>query len=323
MTDGAAKRDGVRARFDARWAMDAQNIRDPGGTMPRVDPMKQPPFAYATDKSDFVFSIRPTLSGALQAARDRFDGYASPLLEITAWFEDGTSTAIPWERLVKNDESGGTQFISDDEADKLVLELFGPRRVSFAEYMNLPDPDERLVLHHGVVKKRPVHTLTEGAIKRRLIETIDHAIGNTGNKSDNGFCWQGMAYQPLPDFELWVAGVALVSNSRRESTPQDGYIQGSPELIIEVIPPKLPPEEEAELVRLAGPLLSMEEIEDEREIALRTGCLQFWLYNHELRTIVVTDSEGTRTAAEGAVITLPTPWSATKIEVSTLFDVEK
>jgi hypothetical protein len=84
------------------------------------------PFAYATDKNTFIFSIRPTLAGAMQAARDR---YKEPyvMIGISAWFEDGKSVEIPWEELVVRDSQGNeTDWISDEGAAVLQTRLFSP-----------------------------------------------------------------------------------------------------------------------------------------------------------------------------------------------------
>jgi hypothetical protein len=84
------------------------------------------PFAYATDKSSFIFSIRPTLAAALQAARERFRP-PSFLIGITAWFEDGSSVELPWEELiVRNHQGNETDWISDEAATALQVRLFPP-----------------------------------------------------------------------------------------------------------------------------------------------------------------------------------------------------
>lgn len=95
-----------------------------------------------------------------------------------------------------------------------------------------------------------------------------------------------------------------------------------PELIIEVLPPNLTDEERAEWEQI-GPLLSRQEIESEREIAMRTGCLQFWIVDHEDRRIEVTDTEGTQTYLDGSTMTLPPPWNEVALEVSTLLNFER
>jgi hypothetical protein len=87
---------------------------------------QKPPFAYATTKSDYTFSVRPTLAAALQAARERYD-FVSFLIDITAWFEDGSSVEIPWEDLIlRNSEGKPSAWISDEAAMALQARLFPP-----------------------------------------------------------------------------------------------------------------------------------------------------------------------------------------------------
>lgn len=84
------------------------------------------PFAFSTDKSEFVFSIRPTLVEALQAARDRY-GHPSFLLGITAWWRDGKHIEVPYEELVILDKDGSEkEWITDEQAAALQLRLFPP-----------------------------------------------------------------------------------------------------------------------------------------------------------------------------------------------------
>ena len=90
--------------------------------------------------------------------------------------------------------------------------------VTFAEYMRWPDPDGRLVLHHGRVVERPIHTLSECTLKNHVCRVLDEAL------KEQAFASMSIAYQPLPEYELWVAGVAVVSWDRFHASPKDGYI---------------------------------------------------------------------------------------------------
>jgi hypothetical protein len=172
--------------------------------------------------------------------------------------------------------------------------------VTFAEYMKLPDPDESLVLHHGRVVKRPIHTLPECDLKNH----IDHVFGRVLGKT--AFASLSIGYQPLPEYELWVAGNAVVPMDRWKDGLADEhpYLQGSPEIIIEII----------------GPSLTMEEIEDERDVAMRTGCRQFWIVNEDERTVHVTDTNGRTCVYSGeSSIPLPECWAGTVVPLSEIF----
>ncbi len=80
------------------------------------------PFAFAVDKSEFIFAIRPTLAAALSDLRERFP---QPffLVGMTAFFPDGRSEVIPFQRLVIKTE-GREQWISDEQAGTLQAELY-------------------------------------------------------------------------------------------------------------------------------------------------------------------------------------------------------
>jgi hypothetical protein len=73
------------------------------------------PFAYSVDKLAFVFAVRPTLALAIESARDRFDP-PSAVLDIKAWFADGSSETIPYELMCTPDQSA---WISADQAREL------------------------------------------------------------------------------------------------------------------------------------------------------------------------------------------------------------
>jgi len=170
--------------------------------------------------------------------------------------------------------------------------------VTFAEYVKLPDPEERLVLHRGHVVSRPIHTLPECKLKNHICRVIDEAIHH------QGFVTLSLAYQPLPDFELWVAGVGVLSLGRIKATPEDGYLFGAPEVVIEV----------------KGPSISADEIQDERELALTTGCHQFWVVDPGDGTVHVTNANQTVTVYKADVsISLPAPWTDVAVSVSSIF----
>jgi len=171
--------------------------------------------------------------------------------------------------------------------------------VTFAEYMKLPDPEERLVLHHGRVVKRPIHTWGECELKNHLVRLMDKLVDETA------FTMMSIAYQPLPEYELWVAGVAMVALEHWNATAlgDDDYLPGSPEVVMEIL----------------GPSITMDEIEDEREIAMRTGCRQFWIIDTETKTVHVTESSEVKIYSEDMSIPLPDPWKGTAVPVSNIF----
>jgi hypothetical protein len=108
------------------------------------------PFAYSVEKSSFVFSVRPTLASALEAARARF---AEPalLIDITAWLPDGTDETVPYDLLCTADKSA---WITSEDARQLEGTLYPlttvRERVTDLAY-NCREADywERLVLRYA------------------------------------------------------------------------------------------------------------------------------------------------------------------------------
>jgi hypothetical protein len=80
------------------------------------------PFAYSVGKLGYVFSVRPTLPLALDAARDRFSE-PSVTIEVTAWFPDGSQNEIPYDALFTPDRSA---WITPEQALQLEDALFPP-----------------------------------------------------------------------------------------------------------------------------------------------------------------------------------------------------
>jgi Uma2 family endonuclease len=172
------------------------------------------------------------------------------------------------------------------------------RLVTFAEYMDIPDPEESLVLHHGRVVRRPIHSISECNMKNYLSRMIGNRLG------DKAFVSLSIPYQPLPEYELWVAGVAIVSTQRWKSIAKDDYLQRAPEVVIEI----------------SGPSITIEEIEEERALALSTGCRQFWVIDPATRTIHVThDDLREALHRDSQDISLPEPWVGGLIPVSEIF----
>jgi len=70
-----------------------------------------------------------------------------------------------------------------------------------------------------------------------------------------------MPFQPAAEYEVWVADVAFVSRERAERTAKDEYLQGAPDLVVEVL----------------SPSNTVDEINDKMAICLENGCSSFWV----------------------------------------------
>src|SRR4051812_24442046 len=85
-----------------------------------------------------------------------------------------------------------------------------------------------------------------------------------------------MAFRPTADHECWIADVAAVSAGRYRADRAEGYIQGSPELVIEVI----------------SPSNTATEMLDRRDVCLQNGAREFWVVDPARRTVDVFSPDG-------------------------------
>ena len=145
--------------------------------------------------------------------------------------------------------------------------------VTVAEFLRLPDPKEgHYELHHGEVVivppvKRGLHRI-QGRV-RRLFEQFGGSHGVTDIE------W---GFQPTPEHEFWVADVAFVTNERDADTGDDEYLQGAPEIVVEVL----------------SPSNTAVEMNDRRVICLANGCRSFWVVDPKRQRLDVTEGDVTR-----------------------------
>ena len=153
------------------------------------------------------------------------------------------------------------------------------------EYCRLPQENGEFYyeLHHGelvkVCRPKPKHTKTQ----RRLRQLLEAVAGEAGIVEIE------IPFSALPEYELRVADVAFVSKERWEQMAPDVYLQGAPELVIEVL----------------SPSNTVEEILDKEKLCLENGCREFWVLDAKRRQVKVSTPDGlTRTYHEGQEIPL-------------------
>ena len=153
------------------------------------------------------------------------------------------------------------------------------------EYSRLPEQSGEFYyeLHHGelvkVSRPKPRHYKTQ----RRLRQLLE------GAAADAGIVDMEMPFSALPEYELRVADVAFVSRERWEQMAPDVYLQGAPDLVIEVL----------------SPSNTVEEILDKEKLCLENGCREFWVLDGKRRQVKVSTPDGlTRTYHEGQEIPL-------------------
>jgi Uma2 family endonuclease len=151
------------------------------------------------------------------------------------------------------------------------------------EFSELPEDDSPFYheLRHGevvaVVRAVYEHYTIQRRI-RRLLE--DFAL--------DGVVDIEFAFRPL-EHELRVADVAYVSAPREKGINRKGYLEGAPDLVIEVL----------------SPSNSATEIYDKEQLCLENGSKEFWVVDPIRREVRVSTPDGTtRTWRSGQEIPL-------------------
>jgi len=145
------------------------------------------------------------------------------------------------------------------------------RLMTFEEFEQLPDPlGGKYELRHGELFTLAPPRHDHYKIQQRLLRLLMSAAGDAGEVGTE------MGFRPLLENEYWYADVAFLSKERWDKTPAKGNIQGSPELVIEVL----------------SPSNSASEMQDRRKLCLETGSREFWIVNLDLRQVEVSTPDG-------------------------------
>lgn len=145
------------------------------------------------------------------------------------------------------------------------------RLMTFAEFEQLPDPKfGRQELHHGELVEVAPPKHKHHSIQRRLLLLLEGLASGTGASSTE------LGYLPTPEYNYWIADVAFVSQTRWDQIKPDGYLQGPPELVVEVL----------------SPSNTAAEIRNKRKLCLENGSLQFWVADADQREIEVWTPDG-------------------------------
>ena len=143
--------------------------------------------------------------------------------------------------------------------------------MTFAEFEKLPDSTSgRYELRHGepVIVAPP--KLKHFKVQRRLRRLLDSAAGETG-LVDAEF-----GFKALPNLEYRIADIVFIFQARWEKADLDGYFEGAPELVVEIL----------------SPSNTMKEMLDKRKLCLENGSLEFWVVDIEHRQIEVSTPDG-------------------------------
>ncbi len=156
--------------------------------------------------------------------------------------------------------------------------------MTFAEFEQLPDEICRNAeLRHGELVQLAYPKQIHVWIQQRLVRLLDsraEAYGIVGAE---------IPFRPLGEYEYYKVDVAFVSTARWTSD-RIGNLQGSPEIVIEVL----------------SPSNTASEMNDRRQLFFETGCQEFWEADSNLLQIDVSTPNGvTTTYRRGQSIPLP------------------
>jgi Uma2 family endonuclease len=166
------------------------------------------------------------------------------------------------------------------------------------QYSALPDPKGgRYELHHGVLVEVSFPKHGHWVIQQRLFRLLDPIAAGRGPVGTE------FAFRPLPEYELWAADAAYVSQARFDACPENDWLPGAPELVIEVL----------------SPSNTVSEINEREAMCLENGCLEFWVVDPKRKTVKVsTPDRKTITYVEGETIPLTVP-APGQLAVSQIF----
>jgi Uma2 family endonuclease len=137
----------------------------------------------------------------------------------------------------------------------------------------LPEPGGgvRQELHHGEFVEWPPVKKLHTKIQKRLVSLLESSLNRAEHGVDKEF-----AFRPAPEFEVWVADVALFSLALSEQAADDDYFRGVPVIVIEVL----------------SPSNSACEMLEREEICLRNGAQEFWLVDPPRESVKVIRAGG-------------------------------
>ena len=138
------------------------------------------------------------------------------------------------------------------------------------EFKKIPDPPGgHYELHHGELVLVTPPAKEHAQIGKQLWRILDRI-------SAGWYVDKVLAFRPLPEYEVWTADVAMVTQQRLRSADLGGWLSGSPDLVAEVL----------------SPSNTAQEINDRRWTCFQSGCQEFWVLDPKRETIEVSTADG-------------------------------
>lgn len=145
--------------------------------------------------------------------------------------------------------------------------------VTVAEYASMPAPKGgHYELHHGEVVFVTAPKWGHQRIQDRLQLLLRSALG------DGAYVTKEMAFKPAAEYEVWEADVGMVTVERANNVMDDAWLEGAPDLVIEVL----------------SPSNTVDEINDKLAVCVENGCRSFWIVDPKRKRVSVTEGDTTR-----------------------------
>ncbi|HWD98381.1 MAG TPA: Uma2 family endonuclease [Bryobacteraceae bacterium] len=137
-----------------------------------------------------------------------------------------------------------------------------PRPMTFEQFANLPG-EARRELRNGTTIELQPPKLKHSLLQMRITELLEPLIER------RGLVIVEAGFRPLPEYEYRIADVGIVSLDRIRNTDLNGYLEGAPDIVIEVLSPS---NRAAEMM-------------EKEKICLANGAFEFWLVDSDQRLI--------------------------------------
>src|SRR5579872_7092597 len=142
--------------------------------------------------------------------------------------------------------------------------------LTVAEFEKISDPPSgHYELHHGECVLVPPPMMEHTRIQSQLMLILARLCAGFRVAME-------FPFRPLPEHEVCVADVGMVTEQRMRATERRDWLGGAPDLTAEVL----------------SPSNSAQEIDDKEATCFQGGCQEFWVLNPNLRTIRVATSDG-------------------------------
>lgn len=143
--------------------------------------------------------------------------------------------------------------------------------ITVEQFKTIPDPPGgRYELHHGETVFVTAPAKFHKNVQRRLLSLLDARYGNEYCVMTEFPC------RPLPEYEVWIADVAMTLYQRWDETGDRDWLSGAPELTIEVL----------------SPSNSKRQMQDRKETFFSGGCREFWVIDKNKSTVEVSRRNG-------------------------------